>query len=374
MVSKRENKGIELFLKGAVKPLTSTTFIVESESSPNKQYIVQWDRKRWTCTCEDYLKSRRKCKHIYGVCYYLTVRDLEVGVKKIGDDQVKCPICGKEDGVIKDGYSETRSGLVQRYYCKKCDKGFTARTGFEGMHGQALAILISLDLYYRGLSLRQIAEHLQSVYNISISHGTIYGWIKRYVSIVSKYMSKLNPRTSDRWHADDTVVRVSGRHLRVWGLLDSETRFLVAKNISESKSEEEVIKILEEGLNKSANPPTEIITDSAPQYASAIHKMLSGIDPIIHVQAGISTPITNNKMERFYETLKQRYKTIRSFRNKEGAELFLNGFQIHYNFLKGHKALLGRTPAEAAGITSKPESWLSLIRKSKSNDDALRES
>ena len=370
MTSKRETKGVSLFLKGLVEPVSSTRFFVKSESKPSETYVVQWDRKRWKCTCEDYKKSRRKCKHVYAVCYYLTVRDVEVGVKRLGGE-AKCPVCGKNDAIIRDGYTEGKSGLKQRYYCKRCRRGFMPSTGFEGMHGQALAILIALDLYYRGLSLRQISEHLQSIYKISVSHGTIYGWIKRYVSIVSKHLSRLNVKTSERWHADDSVIRVSGRHLTVWGALDGETRLLIATHISNHKDTEEATKLLKRSLAKSQQQPMEIVTDGAKQYAKAIDETLSNIDPIIHIQAGISTPITNNKMERFYRTLKQRYKTINTFQTQETAQTFMDGFQIHYNFIKGHRALNGKTPAEAIGLTRKRTNWLDLIKKSKTKAPVL---
>ena len=362
MTSKREAEGINLVVQGCVKPAGPSKFMVKSSSS-GEWYIVEWKRKRWVCSCKDFAKKRRKCKHIYAVCYYLTLRDLQAGVKKIGGGREKCPHCGKDDMVIKDGYSETRSGLQQRYYCKRCNRGFTPRTGFEGMHGQALAILLALDLYYRGLSLRQIAEHLQSVYGIAVSHGTIYGWIKRYVRIISEYLNHLGVKSSERWHADDTVVRIKGKHFRVWGMLDNETRFLIADHISAKRDAKEVQVLLDRGLQRSGNKPLEIVTDSAPEYAKAISEKFKNGDPLIHVQAAISTPLSNNKMERFFRTLKQRYKTINSFYSHDSAKTFIEGFEAFYNFIRGHRSLNGLTPAQAAGLVDEKLNWLNLINE-----------
>ncbi|MEM3760876.1 MAG: DDE-type integrase/transposase/recombinase, partial [Candidatus Bathyarchaeia archaeon] len=170
-----------------------------------------------------------------------------------------------------------------------------------------------------------------------------------------------------RLHADDTVVRVKGRHLTIWGMLDGETRLLIAKHISSTKDAKEASKFLEQGLAKSAEKPLEVITDSAPQYASAINEISAAVDPLIHIQAGISTPLTNNKMERFFRTLKQRYKTINNFQSQDNAETFLDGFQIFYNLMKGHRALNGKTPAEAADMVTDKVNWLDMIRKAKLN-------
>jgi transposase-like protein len=343
----------------------SSTFIDKSETNHEVDYKVRWDKKRWTCSCEDFEKHRKKCKHIYAVCYYLSLQDLQIGVRKIGQDTAECPKCGLSEFVIKDGLSESRSGLGQRFFCKKCNHGFSPRTGFEGVHGQAFAIVLSLDLYYRGLSLRQISEHFQSVYGIKISHGTIYGWIKRYVELVCQYLNKVKVKTGERWHADETVLRVKGKHLVLWSMLDDEYRQLIAQHISGSKSSEEAGKLLEEGLSKTKKQPMEIITDAAPSYAEAIDRKFGKElkQPLIHVQTSISTPLSNNKIERFNKTIKQRFKPIGSFHSPETARTFSKGFKIFYNEIKNHRSLGGRAPSKASNPKNDQENWAKLIRK-----------
>lgn len=365
MASKRMHKGIELVANGHVKPVDSSTFSVKSETDDQKWYTIKWHRKLWLCSCEDFKKHNRKCKHIYAVLYYLSLQDLQVGVKKTGSEKEPCPICGKTDFIIKDGFSESRSGLAQRFFCKKCRKGFSPKTGFEGAHGQAFAIILSLDLYYRALSLRQIQGHFESVYGIKISHGTVYGWIKRYVELVSKCLEKDKVDSSGRRHGDETILRVKGKHLVLWSLLDSENRLLLAKHISERKSADEATTLFNKGLKKTQNPPSEIITDAAPSYVQAIDQKFGKElrEPVIHVQSSLSGPITNNRLERYHRTLKQRSRTISSFHSKETAETFTEGFAIFYNNIKTHRAL-GTTPAEASGL-DEGASWVALIQKTK---------
>jgi transposase-like protein len=367
MTNKREHRGIELVVKGHVNPIDSSTFNVKSEQHPEEQYTIKWDKKRWICTCEDFRKHWKKCKHIYAVCYYLSLRDTQVGIKRIGEEIPPCPICGKADLVTRDGFSETRSGLTQRFFCKRCNHGFSPRTGFEGAHGQGLAIVLSLDLYYRGLSLRQISEHFQSVYSIKVSHGTIYGWIKRYVELVSRYLNEIKVQTGERWHADETVVRVKGKHLVLWSMLDGQFRLLIAQHISKSKGSKEAIKLLEKGLAKTKNQPSEIITDAAPSYTEAINQKFGKElkQPLIHVQTSISSPLSNNKIERFNRTIKQRYKTISCFHSEETAKTFSKGFTIFYNGIKRHKSLGGKTPIQASDPKKDEDNWVKLIQKAR---------
>jgi putative transposase len=365
VASKRMHKGIELVANGHVKPIDSSTFNVKSETDKQKWYTIRWNRKLWECTCEDFEKHSRKCKHIYAVLYYLSLQDLQVGVKKTTSEIEPCPICGKTDFVIRDGFGESRSGLSQRFFCKECRKGFSPKTGFEGAHGQAFAVVVSIDLYYRGVSLRAIEGHFESVYGIKISHGTVYGWIKNYVGLVSKYLEKDKVDSSGRWHGDETCLRVKGKHLVLWSLLDSENRLLIAKHISERKSADEATVLLNEGLKKTRNAPLEIITDAAPSYVQAIDQKFAKElhEPVIHVQSSLSGPITNNKLERYHRTLKQRFRTVYSLNSEETAKTFTDGFNIYYNNVKKHRAL-GTTPAEASGLTS-GGSWATLIKNAK---------
>lgn len=53
-------------------------------------------------------------------------------------------------------------------------------------------------------------------------------------------------------------------------------------------------------------------------------------------------------IERWYGTLKDRTKPMRGLEIPETA--ILKGWPIHYNFLRPHESLGGRTPAEASGI------------------------
>ena len=49
MASKRESKGIELFAKGQVNPINSSTSTAKSEKDPKTQYTIKWSRKKCTC-------------------------------------------------------------------------------------------------------------------------------------------------------------------------------------------------------------------------------------------------------------------------------------------------------------------------------------
>jgi len=52
---------------------------------------------------------------------------------------------------------------------------------------------------------------------------------------------------------------------------------------------------------------------------------------------------------------------MRSLKREDSA--ILDGYQIYHNYVRGHEALDGKTPAEACGIKVEgQDKWLTLIQ------------
>jgi len=367
---KRENRGIQIVKTGNIKKVDCAHYRVQSQSKTNKRYTVTWQRTHWVCDCMDCQKNTHNCKHIYAVKYYQTLEKIKFDTEFLSED-TRCPVCKKTDHVIKRGVRFNRSGKTQRYFCKTCKRRFTGRTtGFKGMKNRAEVIGTALDLYFHGLSLRKIVQHLETSHKLKISHSTIYYWIKKYVELITKYITVLNANFSERWHADETVLKVNGRHLQLWAMLDSETRFLIAMHISQNRSEEEASALIKKALKTSKEQPLEIITDGLESYSPAIKKELGNNPekPLIHLQGSL-TKALNNRMERWNGTIKSRTKTMAGLYDEESAVRFADGFSIHYNFVRPHMALHNMTPAMMLGVAKERYDWLDMIVKSKKSEE-----
>ena len=346
--------------------IDQSTFSVCSQSNLNKRYEIRWSRNRWICACKDFEKHDKKCKHIYALEYYLTLSEMNTASENLSP-QPPCPKCGSNQHVTKRGFRYKRSGSEQRYHCNSCEYRFVNETAFKWMRTKARAIASALDLYFRGLSLRQVQQHLEDSYGIKVTHATIYNWLRKYVTIVSEFLENTPVSTSERWHADETLIRIKGRHTVLWNLLDSETRFHLALQISSRRDTINAQMLLRKGVKRARSRPLELVTDGLPSYANAIEEEIKNVNSkahqgIIHLQGPLSEAL-NNKMERFHGTVKSRTKTMYHLGNEATAETFAKGFSVHYNFVKRHKALRGKTPAQAANVTSEKNTWLSLIQK-----------
>lgn len=70
-------------------------------------------------------------------------------------------------------------------------------------------------------------------------------------------------------------------------------------------------------------------------------------------KAGMKARETNNVVERLHGTLKDRLKPLRGLKSEKTAEVWVDGWFVHYNLLRSHLSLKGKTPAEACGIDLK---------------------
>jgi len=49
------------------------------------------------------------------------------------------------------------------------------------------------------------------------------------------YVDSLMPQTSGIWHTDEMAINIKGEYNWLWNVMDHETRFLLASQISERR-------------------------------------------------------------------------------------------------------------------------------------------
>ena len=279
---------------------------------------------------------------------------------------VGCKFC-KSHQVVKNG----KRGEKQLYKCKACGRQFIDNECFPNMRTNARAISVALEAYFDGLSLAKIVNLLRNVYRITVSRVAVWKWIQKYVPRVKALVGKLTANAASSWHADETAIKVKGKLHWFWDGIDYDTRFIVMGQLTRRRSTTNA-KNFFVGAKKQVGgkAPKVIVTDGCGAYRRGVSKTFWR-----KVQLGECTLIqkeglrarvgrlSNNVIERFHNTLKDRVKTLRGFGSRNGAVNALDGFIIQYNFLRRHMALVGRTPAEKAGIRLPIENgWGDLIQ------------
>jgi len=68
----------------------------------------------------------------------------------------------------------------------------------------------------------------------------------------------------------------------------------------------------------------------------------------------------NNRMERFNGEVRRREKVTRTLKRADSP--ILSGYRLYHNYVRPHRALEVRTPAQKAPIEIKGNKWLTIIQ------------
>src|SRR6267154_2095756 len=74
-------------------------------------------------------------------------------------------------------------------------------------------------LYLRfTLSYRDV-EELLAERGLDISYESVRSWVLKFGPAIARALRRCRPQPSDRWHLDEMVVRIAGKHMYlVWGV------------------------------------------------------------------------------------------------------------------------------------------------------------
>ena len=227
------------------------------------------------------------------------------------------------------------------------------------------AITVALDLYFKGVSLRKIVDHLKQFEHVQVSHVAVLKWIQKYVAVMRDYVDALHPELSRVLHADETKVNIRGEWLWLWHLMDGDTRFLLANHVSQGRSVADGREAFQEAKAVAKTDARVLLTDGLGSYGPAAQKEFPNA---VHVSGiGVQGRVNNNRMERYHSTFKGRSKTMRAIKKPNSS--FIEGQRMFYNYLRPHTALEGKTPAEAAVIDLDLQGnrWEAIIKKASKN-------
>lgn len=290
--------------------------------------------------------------------------------------ETRCPNCNGIN-IVRRGQRETENrGLIQRYGCKDCKKRFIENDGFWKMKNGSQKVTLCLDLFYKGVSTRQIQSHLKSFYPHNASWVSIYKWIVKYSKQISKFTDKLKLNTSSYVEMDEMEYHRRKSHRTRKGtdenwfidVIDPKTKFMVASKYCKSRSQNEVKRIL--NVVKEKTDKIRIITtDGWLAYPNAIKKVFGFSNKthqvnVIHNKKNASAGDGfNYSIERLHSNIRHRTKTFRGFHGcLSSASSIMKGYEIYYNFIREHQAI-GKCPYEkATNLKLKnPNKWIELI-------------
>jgi transposase-like protein len=222
--------------------------------------------------------------------------------------------------------------------------------------------------------MNNVFNDYMQIFGERISQVTILNWIKKYSRLVKEYMVTQVPQLSGLWHEDETMIQCEGRSIWFWEMIDEDTKFMVASHISGTRSLEDTIAIFQKGFDQSKVRPKAVFVDGSHVYSSAFnhvfYTMRKDTRPELVQRVGIRARETNNIVERLHGTLKDRTKSMRGLKAFESTKLLLEGYAVHYNCVRPHQSLNGKTPAQAVRMEV-PNNWKGLIEQATKHEATL---
>ena len=272
-------------------------------------------------------------------------------------NSMNCKFCASEN-VVKNGI---RTGNIQYYLCRGCGRAFAGNNALEGMKYPPDQIAVAVSLFYAGLSIDAIRRELDNIYHVYPSDSTVYRWVVAFTKAAIKEAKFTDLKVGSIWIADETVLKIDeGKDVWFWDIIDNETRFLLASHMSVSRGTKDAQALMEKAYEHAGKAPRVIYTDKLAAYLDGIELTFGGNTR--HRQGGpFNVERNTNLIERFHGTIKARTKIMRGLHNKQTAQLFMDGWLIHYNFFRPHESLKNRTPASAARADFPYKSWRDVI-------------
>jgi transposase-like protein len=157
-------------------------------------------------------------------------------------------------------------------------------------------------------------------------------------------------------------VNVHGKWHWLWNVMDSDTRYILASHVAQGRGAAEAQEALHITKTNSSpeEAPTFLISDGLASYPTAVSR--ESRNTVHLARVGIQSEVSNNRIERFHGTVRERNKVMRAIKKPDSPTT--EGQRIYYNHIRPHVGLRGKTPAEACGIKIEGRNkWLDLIRQ-----------
>jgi len=87
-------------------------------------------------------------------------------------------------------------------------------------------ITSAMQLYFTGESFRNVQK--LSLQGVKMSYVAIYKWIKKYVSLMQRYLEQIKLNVGGYWRNGELFVKIKGNR-NTYTLMDDETRFWIAQ-------------------------------------------------------------------------------------------------------------------------------------------------
>ena len=221
--------------------------------------------------------------------------------------------------------------------------------------------IVQLALEEPELSPRELAVRFTDTQHYFVSEASVYRLLKAHdlitspAFIVMKAGDEFRHKTTapnQLWQTDFTYLKVIG-----WGwfylstVLDDFSRYIIAWKLCTTMTAQDVTDTLTLALEASGLDKASVVhrprllSDNGSSYISGELATWLGDRKMAHIRSAPYHPMTQGKIERWHQTLKNRI-LLENYFLPGDLEAEIAAFVTHYNEERCHESLNNLTPAD----------------------------
>ena len=200
-------------------------------------------------------------------------------------------------------------------------------SAFAGYRFPPEVIALAVRWYLRfGLSYRDV-EELLAERGIEVDHVTVYRWVQRFAPEFAEAANARRHLVGDRWHVDETYVRVSGTWRYLFRAIDQFGQ-VIDVFLSPRRNREAARRFFDRAVGRTLISPVEITTDRYRVYPRVIDELLPAAFHGTEARA-------NNPLETDHGRLKARLRPMRGLKRDRTARVIVAAHAFVQNLRRG---------------------------------------
>jgi putative transposase len=276
---------------------------------------------------------------------------------KENSEKLICKLCGSTNTIRFGRYRG-----IQRWWCKDCHHKFAGNDALPEMRSPYNQVAAAIDMYFEGMRLTSIPGLLFRRYGTFITSASVYRWITRFSQLAVETARDVSVSVGDAWIIIETASRNDIRDIKLslMDIIDVETHFLLATSLCHNRNQYDVEELIKAARERAGKSPKEVLTDGWKGYRHGI--TLAQEENRCKIMVSVFD--ANRYLDLINCWLRasnSRTKIIKSLKKKEAAQLILDGWSIHYNYVRPQELLNGKTPGKAAAAGYKFHDWLEIV-------------
>jgi transposase-like protein len=172
---------------------------------------------------------------------------------------------------------------------------------------------------------------------IEVDHVTIHRWVRRFSPLLVDIARFARHRVGDRWHVDETYVKVAGRWVYLYRAVDQFGQ-VIDVYASTRRDSAAAGRFFRHAKDATGVTPAEVITDRAPTYPRVVEQLWPAA-------WHHSEQYANNRVEADHAQLKRRLRAMRGVKTMTGLRVVAAGHAFVQNLRRGHYEIATEKPA-----------------------------